>query len=177
MIQIIASCSPGFLVSVLEPKLVCLPPPTTQVEVQSLLVAEVVGGAKKTAQKSSLKSLERLWEQVSPVSLHTPQETLAGRAAVVLTVGWCQTEPRTGGPVHQHPAGSGAEQRHLSGPAGGVPGLLQRPQGQGHHREAQGEVTGGRLPSGLSGILLDPQTFPVSVPRVPCWTCTSSQSS
>ncbi|XP_069022317.1 stalled ribosome sensor GCN1 [Embiotoca jacksoni] len=32
------------------------------VEVQSLLVAEVVGGAKSTAQKSSLKNLSHLWE-------------------------------------------------------------------------------------------------------------------
>ncbi|XP_076586806.1 stalled ribosome sensor GCN1 [Chaetodon auriga] len=32
------------------------------VEVQSLLVAEVVGGAKTTAQKSSLKNLSHLWE-------------------------------------------------------------------------------------------------------------------
>lgn len=132
-------------------------------EVQSLLAAEVVGGAKKTAQKSSLKSLERLWEQVSPVSLHTPHKTVA----VVLTVGWCQTEPRTGGPVHGHPAGSGAEQRHLSGPAGGVPGLLQRPQGQGHHREAQGEVTGGRLPSGLREFWLTPEPFPSLFPECP----------
>lgn len=36
-----------------------------QVEVQSLLAAEVMGGAKNTAQKSSLKSLSHLWEQVS----------------------------------------------------------------------------------------------------------------
>uniref|UniRef100_A0A672G9N7 GCN1 activator of EIF2AK4 n=1 Tax=Salarias fasciatus TaxID=181472 RepID=A0A672G9N7_SALFA len=35
------------------------------VETQSLLVAEVVGGAKTTAQKSSLKRLNRLWAQVS----------------------------------------------------------------------------------------------------------------
>ncbi|KAM7392001.1 hypothetical protein PAMP_022644 [Pampus punctatissimus] len=33
------------------------------VEVQSLLVAEVVGGAKSTAQKSSLKNLSHLWEE------------------------------------------------------------------------------------------------------------------
>uniref|UniRef100_A0A3Q3WWH8 TOG domain-containing protein n=1 Tax=Mola mola TaxID=94237 RepID=A0A3Q3WWH8_MOLML len=33
------------------------------VEVQSLLAAEVVGGAKTTAQKSSLKNLSHLWEQ------------------------------------------------------------------------------------------------------------------
>lgn len=36
-----------------------------QVEVQSLLAAEVMGGAKNTAQKSSLKSLSHLWEPVS----------------------------------------------------------------------------------------------------------------
>lgn len=36
-------------------------------EVQSLLVAEVVGGAKNTAQKSSLKNLSHLWEEVSTV--------------------------------------------------------------------------------------------------------------
>lgn len=35
-----------------------------QVEVQSLLVAEVVGGAKSTAKKSSLKHLSQLWEKV-----------------------------------------------------------------------------------------------------------------
>uniref|UniRef100_A0AAQ4QL94 GCN1 activator of EIF2AK4 n=1 Tax=Gasterosteus aculeatus aculeatus TaxID=481459 RepID=A0AAQ4QL94_GASAC len=33
------------------------------VELQSLLVAEVVGGAKTTAQKSSLKNLSRLWKE------------------------------------------------------------------------------------------------------------------
>ncbi|XP_073321707.1 stalled ribosome sensor GCN1 [Pagrus major] len=33
------------------------------VEVQSLLVAQVVGGAKSTAQKSSLKNLSHLWEE------------------------------------------------------------------------------------------------------------------
>lgn len=43
--------------------LVCCP--ILQVEVQSLLVAEVVGGAKTTAQKSSLKNLSHLWEEVS----------------------------------------------------------------------------------------------------------------
>lgn len=69
-----------------------------------------------------------------------PLNTLAVSVAVVLTVSWCPAEPWSGGPVPQHPAGSGAQQRHLSGPAGGVSGLLQRPQGQGHHREAQGEV-------------------------------------
>lgn len=37
----------------------------TQVHVQSLLVAEVVGGAKTTAQKSSLKNLTHLCEGVS----------------------------------------------------------------------------------------------------------------
>lgn len=36
-----------------------------QVEVQSLLVAEVVGGAKTIAQKSIVKNLNHLWEQVS----------------------------------------------------------------------------------------------------------------
>lgn len=36
-----------------------------QVEVQSLLVAEVVGGAKATAKKSSLKNLSHLWKGVS----------------------------------------------------------------------------------------------------------------
>lgn len=36
-----------------------------QVEVQSLLVAEVVGGAKATAKKSSLKNFSHLWEGVS----------------------------------------------------------------------------------------------------------------
>lgn len=41
--------------------------PVLQVEVQSLLVAEVVGGAKTTAQKSSLKNLSHLWEEVSTV--------------------------------------------------------------------------------------------------------------
>lgn len=35
-----------------------------QVEVQSLLVAEVVGGAKSTAKKSSLKHLSHIWEKV-----------------------------------------------------------------------------------------------------------------
>lgn len=34
-------------------------------EVQSLLVAEVVGGAKTTAKKSSLKNLNHLWVEVS----------------------------------------------------------------------------------------------------------------
>lgn len=34
-------------------------------EVQSFLVAEVVGGAKPTAQKSSFKKLNHLWEEVS----------------------------------------------------------------------------------------------------------------
>lgn len=41
--------------------------PVLQVEVQSLLVAEVVGGAKTTAQKSSLKNVSHLWEEVSTV--------------------------------------------------------------------------------------------------------------
>ncbi|XP_012704734.2 eIF-2-alpha kinase activator GCN1 isoform X1 [Fundulus heteroclitus] len=36
------------------------------VEVQSLLVAEVVGGAKTTAKKSSLKNLCHLWEEQKP---------------------------------------------------------------------------------------------------------------
>lgn len=36
-----------------------------QVEVQSLLVAEVVGGAKTIAKKSSVKNINHLWEQVS----------------------------------------------------------------------------------------------------------------
>uniref|UniRef100_A0A8C2WX06 GCN1 activator of EIF2AK4 n=1 Tax=Cyclopterus lumpus TaxID=8103 RepID=A0A8C2WX06_CYCLU len=35
------------------------------VEIQSLLVAEVVGGAKTTAKKSSLKNLSQLWKKVS----------------------------------------------------------------------------------------------------------------
>lgn len=38
-----------------------------QVEVQSLLVAEVVGGAKTTAKKSVVRSLSHLWEDVSTV--------------------------------------------------------------------------------------------------------------
>lgn len=37
----------------------------SQVEIQSLFVAEVVGGAKTTAKKSSLKNLSHLWRQVS----------------------------------------------------------------------------------------------------------------
>lgn len=40
-----------------------------KVEVQSLLVAEVVGGAKSTAKKSSLKKLCRLWEEVCELIL------------------------------------------------------------------------------------------------------------
>lgn len=36
-------------------------------EVQSLLMAEVVGGAKTIAQKSSLKNVSHLWEEVSVV--------------------------------------------------------------------------------------------------------------
>lgn len=39
--------------------------PFLQVEVQSLLVAEVVGGAKTMAKKSILKNLSHLWEEVS----------------------------------------------------------------------------------------------------------------
>lgn len=39
-----------------------------QVEVQSLLVAEVVGGAKTIALKSSIKNLNHLWDEVSVVN-------------------------------------------------------------------------------------------------------------
>lgn len=36
-----------------------------QVEVQSLMLAEVVGGAQRNTLKSALKSLNRLWKEVS----------------------------------------------------------------------------------------------------------------
>lgn len=101
-------------------------------EVQSLLVAEVVGGAKTTAKKSVVKNLGHLWEDVSTVQ-YTTWSTLDRSDNLLF-----QTESWTGGSVHQLTAETGPEPDN-PGHAGNVFRLLHCSERKSYDREAQGE--------------------------------------